>query len=117
MASDAEGKRTEEQLAELVRSLTREIRTGIVEGVVIIALGLSLFGWSIVARAADPVRQAPQAALWSSIPVVLLGVSYLVRSFADSRIRSKVKSILLSARRECSAPSAPSQRAGGNKRQ
>lgn len=117
MASNAEGKSIGEQLAELVRSLTREIRAGIVEGVVIIALGLSLFGWSIVARAADPVRQAPQAALWSSIPVVLLGVSYLVRSFADSRIRSKVKSILLSARRECSAPSAPSQRAGGNKRQ
>lgn len=112
MASDAEGKSTGEQLAELVRSLTREIRTGIVEGVVIIALGLSLFGWSIVARAADPVRQAPQAALWSSIPVVLLGVSYLVRSFADSRIRSKVTSIQVSARRECSAPLAPSQGAG-----
>jgi uncharacterized membrane protein YjfL (UPF0719 family) len=104
MASDAEGRSTGEQLAELVRSLTREIRTGIVEGVVIIALGLSLFGWSIVARAADPARQAPQAALWSSIPVVLLGVSYFVRSFADSRVRSKVKSIESAARREHRTP-------------
>lgn len=116
MASDAEDKGAREQLAELVRSLTREIRTGIAEGGVIIALGLGLLGWSIVARAADPVRQAPQAALWSSIPVVLLGVGYLVRSFADSRTRSKVISIERSVRRECSDPLASSREEGRNAR-
>ncbi len=93
MASRTDNRSAEEQTADLVRSLSREIKKGIVEGVIILCLAFGLLGWSLAARSADPTRLAPAAVFWSSIPVIILGTGYFVRSYADSQVRREAKSI------------------------
>jgi len=93
MASRTQSRSAEEQAADLVRSLSQEIKKGIVEGVIILCLAFGMLGGSLAARSADPTRPAPAAVFWSSIPVIILGVSYFVRSYADSQVRREVNSI------------------------
>ncbi len=93
MASRTDNRTAEEQVASLVRSLSQEIRKGIVEGAIILCLGFGLLGWALAARSADPARLTPAALFWSSFPVMILGISYFVRSYADSQVRREVKSI------------------------
>ncbi|MEN6370074.1 MAG: hypothetical protein ABFD77_10335 [Thermotogota bacterium] len=93
MALRTGSRSAEEQVADLVRSLSQEVRKGIVEGVIILCLGFGLLGWSLAARSADPARLAPAAVFWSSIPTMILGISYFVRSYADSQVRREVKAI------------------------
>jgi hypothetical protein len=83
----------EDQMQNLLRSLSGEIRKGIVEGAIILALGLGLLGWSLAVRSPGPAALGPTAAFWSSFPVVVLGISYFVRSYADSQVRREVQSI------------------------
>jgi len=65
-----------------------------VEGAAILAGGLALLGWSLATRSPSGPTLPAAAAFWSSLPVVVLGVSYFVRSYADSQVRRRVESIL-----------------------